>query len=138
MSPDSIPAMEHQLLSSNMAPALTSLTEPTRIRFQKKTYSNKPWEILKSNYKKQYFTSDAEENLVLKNSLRATTRIQYMSTNRARRIWWKLGAHRLATTHPFFEFTRIQQTTKQYIIDRLSFYTNVTLIRKEWILLQEA
>ena len=30
---------------------------------------------------------------------RATTRIQYMPTNRARRIWWKLGAHRLATTH---------------------------------------
>ena len=46
MSPDSIPAMKHQLLPSNMAPALTSLTEPTGIRFQKKTYSNKPWEIL--------------------------------------------------------------------------------------------
>ena len=46
MSPDSIPAMKHQLLPSNMAPALTSHTEPTRIRFQKKTYSNRPWEKL--------------------------------------------------------------------------------------------
>ena len=51
MSPDSIPAMKHQLLPSNMAPALTSLTEPTRIRFQKKKhiptnhekYSRKPF-----------------------------------------------------------------------------------------------
>ena len=36
MSLDSVSANRHQLLPSNMAPALTSLTEPTRIRFKKK------------------------------------------------------------------------------------------------------
>ena len=57
MSLDSIPAMKHQLVPSNMAPALTSLTEPTRIRFQKKnivqqTIRNTPRKPFSDNHRK--------------------------------------------------------------------------------------